>query len=280
MGKHASSSQVRQVWLVRAALGLGAALAVSTAFGVAGASTPSPHTPPPLRAKAPAAHTAALASNVHCGQTVTASLTLNGDLYCPGGTALTVGGSNVVLNLNGHILGGSGTGTAIVVNGKSDTVENGLISEFILGMDITGTADTVSAVRITYQTGTGLVDEGIGTKLTNNFIAFSGTDGIVSIGSNAVYTGNHVVNSGNNGMIFEGFNASVTGTVSNGNDGAGINDLGSGTKLTKNTTNYNGYDGIYSYDARLVDGGGNTASYNAPHAGATRAVQCLGVVCS
>jgi hypothetical protein len=185
-----------------------------------------------------------------------------------------------VLNLNGHTVGGSGHGIGISVTGRSDTVQNGLVSEFDQGVEVSGTGDTVSAVRATYNNGPGFYDNGVGTKLTNCFVAFSGSDGIVFGGSGAVYSGNHAVNNGNNGMILEGFNASVTGTISNGNRSTGIDDLGYGTKLTRNTTDFNGYEGIYSYDASLIDGGGNTAKGNERTSGPDTAVECSGVVCS
>lgn len=281
MSKHARVSDPRRVWLIRGAACLGAVLAAGTIVSGAAASTPSPTTPPPLRAKAMAGlRPAAIATNVHCGQTLTASVTLNGDLYCGSGTALTLAGSNVVLNLGGHLVGGSGSGYGVTISGKSDTVENGLITEFGLGVYVTGLTDTVSAVRLTYSAGASILDDGNGTKITNCFVAFSGSDGIVAGGANGVYTGNHLVNNGNNGMILEGGNTTVTSTVSNANRGAGINDLGFGAKLTKNTTDYNGFEGVYSHDALLVDGGGNTAKGNAAAYGETMAVQCQGVVCS
>lgn len=260
-------------------LGAGATTALQASAN-AGPATP-PTAPPPLRPKATAGATPqAQATNVHCGQIITASVILNGDLFCDGGTALTLSGSSVVLNLNGHELGGNGTGTGVMVIGKSDLVQNGLVTEFNLGVHVTGTNTTVSAVRATYNNGPGFFDEGTGTKLTNCFVALSASDGIVFAGSGAVYSGNHAVNNGNNGMILEGFDASVSSTIANGNTANGVDDLGYGTKLTKNTADFNGSDGIYSYDASLVDGGGNTAKGNERTTGPTAAVECVGVVCA
>jgi hypothetical protein len=272
----------RRMSVVLAVLGAGIGASVTMAVQATAGPTAPPSPPPPLRPPATAGirADAAPATNAHCGQTITASLFLNGDLYCSGGTALTVAGAGVVVNLNGHLIGGDGTGIGIQVTGRSDSVQNGLLTEFNEGLDVTGANDTVSTVRATYNNGPGFFDEGRGTKLTNDFVAFSASDGVVSVGADGVYTGVHAVNSGNNGMILEGSDASVTAMIANGNDDNGIDDLGYGTTLTRNVADFNGNAGIYSRDASLVDGGGNSAKANERSQDPSAAVECLGVVCS
>ena len=72
------------------------------------ASLPAPTPPPGVHVQKAAVTPNVLATNAHCGQTVSASLTLNGDLDCSavGGSGLTVTANSVVLNLNGHTIFG------------------------------------------------------------------------------------------------------------------------------------------------------------------------------
>ncbi len=50
--------------------------------------------------------TPAAAGHLTCGQVVTASTTLDSDLFCPTGDGLILQGSGIVLNLNGHTIRG------------------------------------------------------------------------------------------------------------------------------------------------------------------------------
>jgi hypothetical protein len=220
------------------------------------------------------------ATNAHCGQTVTATLTLNGDLFCSG-DALTVSGTSVVLNLAGHELGGDGTGDGVQLTGKSDTVENGLIINFSYGVDVQGTTDTVSAVRSVYNFNRGIMDVGTGTKITNSVAANNVYFGILSYSVGGVLSGDHELNNGTSGLELLGQKQTVTSNVADGNVFYGILDQGFGTTLTKNVANFNHLDGILisGGDPAVIDGAGNTAKGNDYATGATPE-QCSGVVCS
>ena len=54
----------------------------------------------------PAVGGPAEASHVTCGQVVTASVTLDADLFCPNGDGLVLQGNGIVLRLNGHTIRG------------------------------------------------------------------------------------------------------------------------------------------------------------------------------
>jgi hypothetical protein len=66
----------------------------------------------------------ASARQLPCGATVTTDTVLRGDLTACAGTALVIGGDNVVLDLHGHAVGG-----AIVASGVRDfTIRNGVVA--------------------------------------------------------------------------------------------------------------------------------------------------------
>ena len=82
---------------------------------------------------------------VACGDTVTTDVTLTADLDCTG-TALTVGASNITIDLGGHVI--TGTDTSIGLVGQDFdgiTVRNGAIEGFAFGVDI------VKAERVTVE---------------------------------------------------------------------------------------------------------------------------------
>jgi hypothetical protein len=73
--------------------------------------------------------------NVHCGDTITASLVVNVDLHCTG-PGLTIGADGVTLDLGGHTItgsGGDGLGIAVLAPPPflvDITIRNGTIAEF------------------------------------------------------------------------------------------------------------------------------------------------------
>jgi hypothetical protein len=226
---------------------------------------------------------AVIATNASCGQTLTASVTLNGDLVCSG-DGLIIAKASVVLNLNGHTItgdpGAASSNTGVRIDGTSDTVENGVITGFYYGVYTTGTTDTVLNMRVNH-TFYGVVTFGSGAKVTNSTAAFNTYSGMYAAGTGATYSGDHELNNGSEGLaIYFGVKTLVTGNIANGNGYYGIRDLGAGTTLTKNTANFNGGDGIFvSNDATVVDGAGNTAKGN-DYVSGNPLVQCQGVVCA
>lgn len=229
---------------------------------------------------------AATATNAVCGQVITASLTLNGNLFCSG-NGLTVTGTSVVLNLNGFTIYGPGTsGSAfgIRVAGKSDTIENGQVMYFVVGVDDPGTSDTVTKLRAS-QNFYGIDEYGTTNKLTSNEAFANAGYGIVSSGPSATLTGNRATSNSSGcscaNLFVGGTKSVVTGNFANGaaGGGYGLVDEGWQTTLTNNVANDNGRDGIVNYDGALNDGGGNTAKGNDILTGSTPE-QCLNVVCN
>ena len=226
-----------------------------------------------------------LATNAHCGQVLTASLTLNGDLFCNGGDALTITGKGVVLNLAGHQIDGASTSEdGVRVEGNSNTVENGVISNFIssgvdvLGIDVPTTSDTVSAVRAVGNF-IGFTDGGANSKITN-CTATGNSYGFDAFGTGDTYSGDHELNNSQVGLYLQGTTTVVSSNIADGNGTIGIWDASSArATLTKNTADFNGNDGMsITGDPTAVDGGGNLAKGNDYIAG-NPPEQCRGVVC-
>jgi hypothetical protein len=279
------------VAVVFAGLGVGTVLAVQA--GASGSSAPPqpaavPTAPPPPAAGPLQPRTVggaitpqAAATNAHCGQTVTASLTLNGDLFC-NGAGLIIAGNSINLNLGGHTIAGPGTGVTspygVDVRGTSDTVQNGVVTNFYVGVyvKISGKTDTILNVRAMVD-GFGLYDEGTGTKITTS-VATKNNYGISSFAVGSTYSGDHEVSNLYSGFYIGGSKLVVSGNIANGNQD-GIFDQGVGTTLTKNIANFNTHDGIDVYDTTVIDGGGNTAKGNDYGTGAVPQ-QCFGIVCT
>jgi len=277
-------SRRRSVVLIAVA-GAGMAVGAVSATAAGGAPhTNSSHVVaapnPPVRPHSLTAHAqpAVIATNVHCGQTVTASVTLNGDLFC-NGPGLVVTGANINVNLGGHQVTSNTfqANVGIQLNGKTDTVQNGLVSDFQIGVEVFGTTDTVLNVRASNNYD-GIYDTGAGTKVTTSTIASSANNGFTSTSSGATYSGVHELNN-LYGLVVFGTKTLVTGNVANGNSFYGIYDGGVGSTLTKNVADANGGDGIRVADDLAIDGAGNTAKGN-DYASTFTPIQCFGVVCS
>lgn len=225
-----------------------------------------------------AAHPQAAATNVHCGQTITATTTLNGDLNCSGQNGLTLGANSITLNLGGHFIFGSvnvGDGTiGVRDNGNSDTIENGYINGFTYGVFAVGTSDTVTKLQVNYTQTVGIYLAGATDKATSNTVAENFATGLDLGGSGQTAQSNHLLNNANHGLVANGSAAKVLDNIADGNTGEGIYVAGiPPSTVTGDTANYNTDYGIDAISPQ-IDGGTNTAKGN------TNAKQCNGVVCS
>ena len=231
--------------------------------------------PPRTAALAPAAE----ATNAHCGENITASLTLNGDLHCPNSVALIIMKNSIILNLGGHTVSGSGIGSlieGIQVYANSDTVENGAVTGFRFGVEVAG-ASTVTNVHAA-SNGYGIYERGGPAKITNNVLVHN-YYGLVSDSTGSTFTGNKLLNNSYDGLDLFGSKTTLTSNVAQGNALVGISDQGTATTLTKNAANYNGDDGIDAgTDLFVVDGAGNTAKGNDYKTG-DKPIQCDGIAC-
>ena len=255
----------------------------SHAAVVTASTIPAPPTPT-LKVHAATAAPQDTATNAHCGETLTASLTLNGDLYCPGsGGGLGVAGTAVTLNLNGHTISSDGNvySTCLAVYGTSDTVENGHISNCETGVEVGGSKNTATKLVIA-DNSFGLIDAGGSDKVTLNTIMDNPGAGIISDGFGGAFTSNRIANNAW-GLIdyASGITVATNSVDSNTLYGILISVSGSpaGT-FTGNSVNYNGREGIQrdTGSTSATDGGGNTAHGNG-YSNST-SEQCNDIACS
>ena len=78
-----------------------------------------------------------------CGQEISQDTTLDSDLTCPSGPALTIVADNVVLDLGGHTVSGNPTANSsgpgiLLKNVRGTTVRNGTVQHFSAGVVIDG----------------------------------------------------------------------------------------------------------------------------------------------
>lgn len=149
----------------------------------------------PAQASRPVKHghpPAAVATTISCGANITTSTVLTSDVGpCSGGVGVTLGGSDITLNLNGHRIFGNAnpatTKIGIHVRGFSgDTIENGQVYGFATGVYLdTTNNDTVRNMyihdNVGPRDGSGLYGEGLqifeggGHTITHNQIVHNGT---------------------------------------------------------------------------------------------------------
>lgn len=234
-----------------------------------------------------------------CGDTVAVSTKLAADLTGCSGAGLTVAGSHITLDLNGHLVTGQDVGTGIRLIGPGDVVLNGTVRGFLNGVmvDTPAVGGRVQGLRANANNGFGVLVDADRALVTASFAggnAFSGITtagdhdlvtndwlrgnqtGIDVVGPSATVSGNKALSNTAYGIDLENEQPGtvVTSNVANANGNHGIFDESlSGSTLSKNVANFNTGAGIVgSYTS--IDGGGNTAKGNAkPH-------QCEDVVCS
>jgi parallel beta-helix repeat protein len=82
-------------------------------------------------------------TSASCGDVIDSDLRLENDLTCIG-DALTVAGSDIKINLNGHSITGNGTGVGIrVTSSQGVSIHGGIIRGFLQGMFIAASTGIV-----------------------------------------------------------------------------------------------------------------------------------------
>src|SRR6266567_4171636 len=202
-------------------------------------------------------------TTVHCGDTISVSIVVGNGLNCPSGDGLDVGHASITINLNGHILSGSTSGTG-VFNGSNSaiTIENGTVSGWNAGVNASGPLTKVTGIRATAN-NFGIYLFGTGSSATSNVVWSNSSYGIVFGGPNGKVTSNVVRQNAVLGIfVSSGTGVLVQTNQVENNGNIGIDDTGLGTTLTGNVTNANGGDGVNSASDGTASVATNTANYN------------------
>lgn len=242
--------------------------------------------------------TPAVAVPVTCGSHISTSTRLDRDLSCGSGVALELSGRDIVLDLGGHTLSGSGTGIHSTFGTRS-TIRNGTVQGFAAGVSFDRTVgmrvqdvlfiNNGRAVDLSRNVDTTIVDNLIAgsraagvsvylsnrTRVTRNVLRDNGTGITLGPAENSVVSGNSVTRSRGDGIAALGStsNTVISGNIASRNGDDGIDVDSPSTTITWNTANRNGDLGIEAV-AGVTDGGGNTAHGNG------NPLQCTGVDCT
>ncbi len=151
------------------------------------------------------------------------------------GKAIDIQANNVVLDMNGHRLGGLGAGLGTTADGiysfnrQNITIRNGTVRGFLIGVRMGGSGGSqghlVEDVRADLNTYTGIRVEGTGNIVRNNqVVATGGTTsgftsawGIVVIGVGARVINNDVI------TVTDGGGVSFGISITDGSDGLAVN---------------------------------------------------------
>lgn len=189
----------------------------------------------------------AYAANVACGQTITASIVLDGNVG-PCASGITIGADNVTFDLNGFTISGNpnpGEGPGILVESQNGvTVKNGTVTLFDAGVAISDSfGNTVTNMKTVNNRGSGSGDYGDGIALFNS--------------NNNVVTNNQVRNNGpfdGVGLVVSNNNRIDSNQITDNNQSASntagirLENIGrtpsSGNTVTNNVVTNSGIYGI------------------------------------
>jgi hypothetical protein len=183
-----------------------------------------------------------------CGQVVTTSAFLTGDLSCAGMGGVVVGASGITIDLKGFSLRGDGSHYGIDDNDGFDgvKVENGVLRNFQRGVHAANGADklALSDVVVAGSTGFGAYVDGDSVVVKSSTFAGNGADGIEIVGTSASVRASTAVGNQGEGLFLFGASASVASTTASGNAHSGVAVLGNGAVVRLSTFSGNRENGI------------------------------------
>jgi len=177
-----------------------------------------------------------------CGQLVKTNAVVTQDLDCAG-TGILVGASGITIDLQGHVLKGSGGGTYGVfdISGYDDVmIKNGVVRNFGTGVWAVNGADELT--------------------VSNVVAAGNAVNGVVIDGSSASIASSTVSGNGGTGVFLSGASPSVKSSTASGNSGNGIEIHVGPASITSSTAVGNTADGMDVQGDAVIKG--STASGN------------------
>jgi|SRR5580765_8588255 len=215
---------------------------------------------------------------VSCGATITVDTTLTNDLKCSG-DGLFVSADEVTLDLNGHTVRGSGTGSGVTITGAGVTLKNGSAKGFEDGIRVAFPGDHATLTGVTANVnGTGLMvfaandatvthsnfsnnatvgiwERALGLTIEDSKISHNGGDGFYAFpfSGGLKLISNELNDNGGSGIHFEDSDdgSTVSGNTASRNGGDGIQVYSSTGSYTGNTTRQNQRNGIW-----IIEGAG------------------------
>jgi len=222
-----------------------------------------------------------------CGNTVTASRTLVSGVDPIVGAVcrdngLVMDTPDVVLNLGGNKIVGSGDSVGILISADGVTVKNGGVDNFGTGIGGATNDSTIDGIRPNVNTGDGIWLQGNGNDLLNILAKRSGNNGVTVIGDSNWLEGHNDEYNGFDGIHVVGDGNVLLANLASENrkkgPGAGVIVIGDNNtlernKITKMNTNgivVGGHNNILSKnkvvkqdrDGIVVDGDDNVLNEN------------------
>ena len=178
-----------------------------------------------------------------CGNNVIATRTLVSGVdpivgaACPG-NGLVMDTPDVVLNLGGNKIVGSGGSVGILISADGVTVENGGVDNFGTGIGGATNGSTIEGIRPNVNTGDGIWLQGNGNDLLNILAKRSGNNGVTVIGNYNWLEGHNDEYNGFDGIHVVGdWNVLFDNTASENRKkgpGAGVFVIGNNNRLEQN----------------------------------------------
>ena len=159
---------------------------------------------------------------IACGDTITADVTLTANVTgCPG-DGLIVAGNGVLVDLNGHVVSGSGIGSGIVVTGTDVTVVDGFVRSFAFGVRSSGDRTRLSGLTVTGN-GIGVVALAQSGVVDNSVLAQNTGNGLTARGAGWTVADSMILDNGGAGLsFFFAGQATIKRNSVAGNAGSGI----------------------------------------------------------
>lgn len=197
-----------------------------------------------LTAGVPAAQAGLPVKTLTCGQWVSESVKLAADMHCPGGDGLRIN-ADIVLDLGGHTITGSGVGDGVyVANGKA-TVRNGTIQSFSAGIRTSQPGLVRNVLALKNQIGFVVINAPEPARFERSDALQNVERGYAIQNSPGISITDATVMGSKVGIyVMQANDTVVRGNLLDGNKEGIVLTDGAGNRIRKNTIRSSGLDGL------------------------------------